>query len=78
MSQMIGTLMIRQGPRDVTVQLDDALRWHSNDQGLERYLNSVFPIESDYRDKPEWLVRALYQAGERLGADVRVGPALAV
>ena len=70
---MIGSLDYWDGPRRLSVSLDDALVWRSVDPALAERMNERFPGKVDEEVPTVVLGRhLLYQAAERLGGTVRV------
>jgi hypothetical protein len=66
---MIGELNFTLGRRRVTAQLTERLTWHCDDAALQDYLNRTLPPDHRAQEKP---LHFLYQAAERLGAEVHV------
>ncbi len=73
MSQIIGELQFQQGGRAMTAQLVTGLTWQCDDKQIEKLLNQACPIDDEGGGEVHQpIVHSLYQAGERLGAEVRV------
>jgi len=72
MNQVIGELEFRQGGRPVTAQLVAGLTWQCEDKQIEQLLNEACPVDGAAGEVHQPVVHSLYQAGERLGAEVRI------
>jgi hypothetical protein len=72
MPQVIGELVFRQGGRPMTAQLVTGLTWQCDDKQLEQLLNEACPVDDAAGEVHQPVVHSLYQAGERLGAEVHI------
>ncbi len=72
MSTVIGELHFDQGLGEMTAVLDEAMRWHCDDAEIEAFLNASYDANDDPLDVHRPLIHMLYQAAERLGAEVRL------
>ena len=70
-ANVIGELRFHFGRRMVSATLTNALRWQCNEKVLEDYLNDTLGTEEQAQRRNYAPVYYLYQAGERLGAEVR-------
>jgi hypothetical protein len=72
MESAIGELRFTQAGRPIRARLEANYRWTCDDKGLEQFLNTACACEVQPQ---QWevhrpAVHTLYQAAERLGAEV--------
>jgi len=78
MSRMLGQLTFSQGEQPHTAELDEQLHWRCDDPQIESFLNAAYPMVSTPLDIHQPAVHMIYQAAERLGAEVKLAPQLGV
>ncbi len=67
---IIGELALEFNGRHCQAMLTDELAWDCDDSELADYLNALFPIDTDSPTVGGLVMHTLYQAAERLGAEV--------